>query len=385
MRAPFPNAAPGSSRMPCNDDQRPRGPIPDQGPMQPGFGAPRYAVPPHPPQHPGGPPTGQAPFVPRPIRLTGIDPYTNMAYGCSKAGYSDQQGPNQPRPHAPGPALRQPAQVGFKQGTARGKGRGKMRDGNVEAQYVRDRKALICVTKEPGEKETIAAIRKDSQSNPEGVGSWDDGVEQPSQGHVKDKPKSIMERVKPQPREQGPDNSHIMLDSEEDSSEEEIQIVSGKVSSTSSISLHNESSPRPDRVMPSPQQEGQPILQPNQPNPQYMGSPGKFNLPPSLVSIEPSSGDTPSILNTTEPFIPQPDLTNPALSPDQARSLSYPTAANVASVSSPLVTSASPQVTSPFDMELQQISSRLNSYMGLDMDSESDDEFELSRVDLPQE
>ena len=217
------------TRLPCEHD--PNGPLPIDNmhyhpSRAPPLGPQHSAHPisgqraPGPPMSgqraPGPPMSGQRPPRP-PMMMTGIDPYTNKAYGCSDAGYTGCGAIAQPPPRHPvnmpnrhsgnvpirhpgnnEGGIRHPAPVRhhqqnhsapilnhpdvkktYKKG---GSGRGrvpsqgaliKISNSGVEVQYKSDRKVVTASFKEPGEEDVKAAMRKDSEENSKNMGLWD--------------------------------------------------------------------------------------------------------------------------------------------------------------------------------------------------------------------
>ena len=241
-REPFNNAPRGQHppRQPFNN--APRGQHP---PRQPFNNAPRGQHPPRqtfnnaprgqpPPIHEYKPPVARPP-----IRLTGIDPYTNKAYGCSDTGYTGPLVPrNQP---AGGPArhqapqirghdltIRQPAPIinisgnsainrpdsyKRKQSAGRGKNSGRGRSKDIDYTYSKERKNRSCTQKDPGEGEVKAAMMKDSEENVESLGSWNEP--EATLGNTYKGSHKEGEKTKKVLKKPSVSNSHILIDSDD--------------------------------------------------------------------------------------------------------------------------------------------------------------------------
>ncbi|XP_063688310.1 uncharacterized protein LOC134821526 isoform X2 [Bolinopsis microptera] len=227
-RQPFNNAPRDQHppRQPFNN--APRG---QHQSRQPFNNAPRGQ---HPPVHEYRPPVARPP-----IRLTGIDPYTNKAYGCSDTGYTGPLVPrNQPAGGPPARhqapqirghdlTIRQPAPINNsgtsainrpdsykrKQSAGRGKSSGRGRSKDIDYTYSKERKNRSCTQKDPGEDEVKAAMVKDSEDGVQSLGSWNEP--DATLGNTYKGSQKEGEKTKKVLKKPSVSNSHVLIDSDD--------------------------------------------------------------------------------------------------------------------------------------------------------------------------
>ena len=234
-----PPARPPPQTFPPQHNTGPRGP-PQNHPGAFNSAPPRGAAPAR-GSHPRGPPPPQHVYRPPvqrpPIRLTGIDPYTNKAYGCSDTGYTAGPPTAMSRPmfsrqdvvvpvvrghelsiRNPAPvgssAINRPDQSKRRQGAGRGKSAGRGRSKDMDYVYSKERKNLACTQKDPAEEEVKAAMKKDSESKDPGMGSWDDVSTGESKGKNQEEEKTKKKKVLKKPPVS---NTHVLIDSDDGS------------------------------------------------------------------------------------------------------------------------------------------------------------------------
>ena len=420
MRVPCsdtPPARPSPQTFPPQHTTGPRGP-PQNHPGAFNSAPTRGAIPAR-GSHPRGPPPPQHVYRPPvqrpPIRLTGIDPYTNKAYGCSDTGYTAGPPTAMSRPmftrqdvvvpvvrghelsiRNPAPvgnsAINRPDQSKRRQGAGRGKSAGRGRSRDMDYVYSKERKNLACTQKDPAEEEVKAAMKKDSESKDPGMGSWDDV----STGESKEK--NLEEGKKKKVLKKPPaSNTHVLIDSDEGSDDISLLDLPSLPSIPSNLDDINIDDKSGNFV---PLGSVSPISDLPQSTISSVPASHSESVPLDSVPSESdlrnfSSADT----NVQNPASPvqlsdnNPSVLDPHVSPSShlTPSLSDPSQGEQTLTAQSQISATSPSIStvhnsSDIHLELQRISSKLSSYnFGIQSDDSDDDEDEDKGGEEPKE